>query len=75
VAPEDDPSSDSVLPPDSDVITLGNGTDLATSERIRFVVPPEAVLDVLATLQDGRTPDIEVHEFDVVDWTVCWEET
>jgi hypothetical protein len=59
--------------PDTDVITLGTGTDLATSERIRFVVPPEAVLGVLANLHDEKTPDIEVHAFDVVDWTVWWE--
>jgi hypothetical protein len=38
------------------------------------VVPPQATLGVLATLHDGRTPDIQVHDFDVVDWTLWWEE-
>jgi len=48
--------------------------DVTTSERIRFVVPPEAVLGVLASLHRGKRPKIELHDFDVVDWTTWWEE-
>jgi hypothetical protein len=60
--------------PDSDDLTLGTGIDMATSEPTRFVVPPEAVLGVLASSHAGEKPLIEVHEIDIVDWTMWWEE-
>ena len=62
------------FPPDADDLTLGTGTDLTTSEPARFVIPPEAVLGVLASLHAGKKPEIEVHDFDVVDWSMWWEE-
>ena len=62
------------FPPDTDDLTLGTGTDQAASEPVRFVVPPEVVLGVLAALHSGQKPEIEVHDFDVVDWGVFWEE-
>jgi hypothetical protein len=61
-------------PEDDDRVALGMGTDLGSSESIRFVVPPEAVLTVLASLHADEQPVIPVHEFDIVDWTVWWEE-
>ena len=61
-------------PPDEDDLTLGTGTDLASSESIRFVVPPDAALGVLASLHSGNRPEIDVHDIDVVDWSMWWEE-
>jgi hypothetical protein len=60
--------------PASESVTVGTGRDLATAELIRFVVPPESVLLVLASLHAGENPVIHVHEFDIVDWTMWWEE-
>jgi hypothetical protein len=62
------------FPEDDDRVALGTGIDLASSESIRFVVPPEAVLSILASLHAGGQPTIQVHEFDIVDWTMWWEE-
>jgi hypothetical protein len=62
------------FPPDSDGITLATGIVLATSQHIRLVVPPEAVLGVLAAVHHGNKPVLEIHDFDVVDWSAFWEE-
>ena len=62
------------FPPDAGDLTLGTGTDLGTSEPLRFVIPPEIVLGVLASLHAGKKPVIEVHDFDIVDWSMLWEE-
>jgi hypothetical protein len=55
-------------------VTLGVGTDAVSDETLRFVVPPNLALPVLTELHAGRHPTIDVHEFDVVDWDVWWEE-
>lgn len=62
------------FPPGADDLTLGTGTDLEASKPLRFVVPPKAALGVLAALHAGEKPEIKVHDFDVVDWGVWWEE-
>ena len=62
------------FPPDANELTLGTGTDLATSESVRFVVPPETTLSVLASLHAGKRPEIAVHDIDIVDWSMWWEE-
>ena len=62
------------FPPDGHDLTLATGVDLAASREIRVVVPPEEVLGVLAALHDGKQPVIEIHDFDVADWTGWWQE-
>lgn len=60
--------------PGSDQLTLGTGTEAISGETFRFIVPPNLTLRVLAELHAGRHPTIEVHEFDVLDWGLWWEE-
>ena len=62
------------FPPNSDQVTLGTGTDAVSGETLRFVVPPNLALRVLAELHAGRHPTVDVHEFDVVDWSTWWQE-
>lgn len=62
------------FPPGSDLVTLGTGTDAVSGEEVRFVVPPDLALRVLAELHAGRHPTIEVHEFDVVAWPTWRDE-
>ncbi len=62
------------FPSGSDQFTLGTGRDVVSGEEVRFVVPPDLALGVLADLRAGRHPTIDVHEFDVVDWGSWWEE-
>jgi hypothetical protein len=63
-----------VFPRDSDQLTLGTGTDVVSGETTRFVIPPDLVLEVLTAVHGERHPTIEVHEFDVVDWSAWWAE-
>jgi hypothetical protein len=62
------------FPPSSDTVTLGTGADTVSGETLRFVVPRDLALRVLAELHAGRHPTIDIHEFDVVDWDRWWEE-
>jgi hypothetical protein len=61
------------FPPDDDRLTLGVGVDESGGE-VRIVVPPKEALRVLTELHAGRYPEVDVHDFDVVDWTAWWEE-
>jgi hypothetical protein len=55
-------------------VSLGTGTDVVSGEMVRFVVPPNMTFGVLTELHAGRHPTIDVHDFDVVDWSTWWQE-
>jgi hypothetical protein len=62
------------FPPDTDELVLATGTDESDGQEKRFVVSPQEALSVLTALHAGRRPVIDVHDFDLVDWTVWWED-
>jgi hypothetical protein len=41
---------------------------------MKIVVPPNEALRVLTELHAGGSPEVMVHDYDVVDWTAWWEE-
>ena len=62
------------FPKEADTLTLGMGERESDGQPLRFLVPPEAVLEVLAALHAGRKPLIKVHSIDVLEWNIWWEE-
>jgi hypothetical protein len=61
------------FPPGTDATTLAVGVDESGGE-VRIVVPPDEALRVLTELHSGGSPEVMVHDYDVVDWTAWWEE-
>jgi hypothetical protein len=57
---------------------VGEGRDVETGETVRFVVPPEQRLAVLAAAHRGERPIICLHSIDVLPWHdvlgLEWEE-
>lgn len=56
------------FPSPDDESIVGEGRDVATGERVHFVVPPDQLLRVLAEAHDGRRSVLTLHPFDVVPW-------
>jgi hypothetical protein len=65
--------------PDADGDALvGEGIDIVTTERVKFIVPPDQRLRVLAEAHAGRRLVLSLHPFDAVPWGnvlgMVWDE-
>ena len=60
--------------PENDEPVLEAGSLQGSGAPVLVVVPRQSVLPVLSALHAGRrTPVLEFHSIDLVDWAMWWE--
>jgi hypothetical protein len=62
------------FPEGSTAIGLGSGIETSTGEIVRFSVTNAKAQELMADIAQGDFPEVDVHEFEEVDWRTWFEE-
>jgi hypothetical protein len=61
------------FPEGSTAVGLGSGIETSTGEVVRFSVPETKARELMTSLVQGDFPEVDLHEFEIVDWRVWFE--